>query len=425
MSHALTAMQALSSQRLWQRLESLSTFTDPERPWTRRAFSPRFMASRQWLTEQMQQAGLSVRIDSGGNLIGRLEGAQPHAKPIMTGSHSDTVFDGGRYDGILGVLAGIEVAHALRDSNQQLEHPFEVVDFLSEEPSDFGVSCVGSRAMVGALSADMLVQRAPGAGTLAEAITLVGGDPTQLTQPLYSSGDLHAFVELHIEQGPVLECQAIPIGVVTDLVGIRRFRVVITGQPDHSGTTPMDHRKDALVGAAILIQATQQKAIQMNSEQRYVVSTVGYLSVMPNSSNAVPGKVELMLEIRSNEDHVVEHYGEQLFNMLQPELQALGLQLHTESVSHGKPTRFDAEVVDMIEHSAGVLGYPSLRLPSGAGHDAVYLAGIAPAGMVFIPCLNGRSHCPEEGIQLAHMEAGLKVLLQSVQIIDQHVFNQK
>src|SRR5690606_16411651 len=120
-----------------------------------------------------------------------------------------------------------------------------------------------------------------------------------------------------------------------------------------------------------------------------------------------------------NEDHVVEHYGEQLFSMLQPELQALGLQLHTESVSHGKPTRFDAEVVDRIEHSAGVLGYPSLRLPSGAGHDAVYLAGIAPAGMVFIPCLNGRSHCPEEGIQLAHMEAGLKVLLQSIQTIDQ------
>lgn len=421
MSSQHAALQALNSQRLWQRLETLSTFTDPERPWTRRAFSPRFIASRQWLTEQMQQAGLSVRIDSGGNLIGRLEGKQPQAKAIMTGSHSDTVFDGGRYDGIIGVLAGIEVAKALHDSGEQLDHPFEVVDFLSEEPSDFGVSCVGSRAMVGALSADMLAQRAPAGGTLAQAIALVGGAPEKLDVPLYQAGDLHAFVELHIEQGPVLERQHIPIGVVTDLVGIRRFRVIVTGQPDHSGTTPMTHRKDALVGAAMLIQATYHKASQMNSDQRYVVSTVGYLAVTPNSSNAVPGKVELMLEIRSNDAEVLAQYGEQLFAAVQPDLQALGLQLQTESVSYGKPTQFAPQVVDVIEQSAAVLGYNSLRLPSGAGHDAVYLAAIAPAGMVFIPCLNGRSHCPDEGIKLDELEAGLKVLMQSILALDQQV----
>lgn len=408
----------INIERMWRRLEDLSGFTDAGRPWTRRAFSADFFAARQWLTQQMQQAGLTVHVDAGGNLVGRLEGATPGAAPIMTGSHTDTVFDGGRYDGIIGVLAGIEIAHTLTEHGVQLQHPFEVVDFLSEEPSDFGVSCVGSRAMVGLLSPEMLAQKSPAGQTLSEAIESVGGRPKELGRAIRGPGSVHSFIELHIEQGPVLEREQIPIGAVTDLVGIRRYRVVITGQADHSGTTPMDYRKDALLGASMLIQATNAKARALNTDTAYVVSTVGYLTVLPNSSNAVPASVEMMLEVRSNRNSVLESYGDELFAQIHAEIAAEGLTLDASSVSYGEPVLFHPAVVELIGDAATERGYVSLRMPSGAGHDAAYLSKIAPSGMVFIPCLNGRSHCPEESIEPEQLKKGLQVTLDSVLKLD-------
>lgn len=404
--------------RMWRRLEDLSAFTDAARPWTRRAFSSEFFAARKWLEKQMLQAGLTVHIDAGGNLIGRLDGTVPDAAPIMTGSHTDTVFEGGRYDGIIGVLAGIEIAQTLNAQGIRLRHPFEVVDFLSEEPSDFGVSCVGSRAMAGLLSPEMLAQKSPSGQTLSAAIHSAGGRPQDLGQAIRAQGSLHAFVELHIEQGPVLEREQIPIGVVTDLVGIRRYRIVISGQADHSGTTPMDYRKDALVGASLLVLATHNKAKLLNSDAVYAVSTVGYLNVLPNSSNAVPASVELMLEIRSNNSAVLESYGDELFTQTLPDLTAAGLTMDTTSVSYGEPTLFNPAVVSLIDDAAKDLGYMSLRMPSGAGHDAAYLSKITPSGMIFIPCLNGRSHCPEESIEPEQLKKGLQVLLGSILKLD-------
>lgn len=412
---------SLNKARLWQSVEDLSTMTRAGQPWTRRAFSDLFMQSRDWLRVQFEAAGLTVTLDAGGNLVGRREGCNPVARPIMTGSHCDTVMSGGRYDGIIGVLAGIEIARALREQNVILEHPFEVVDFLSEEPSDYGVSCVGSRAIAGVLSAAMLEEKNEQGETLAQGIARVGGRPAELDRALRPAGSTAAMIELHIEQGPVLESLGLPIGVVTNIVGICRHRVTVIGRPDHAGTTPMDIRRDALVGAAKVISAVDQKARSFLGGPDYLVATIGHLLLTPNASNAVPGTVEMMLEVRSDRPAVLDVFSEALLATAESELKALGLELRYSRVSQAAPTDCDEGVMQAIDDAAAKLGYASRRMPSGAGHDAVYLAKTGPVGMVFIPCLNGRSHCPEESITPDQLFDGTRVLYETLLMLDQRV----
>ncbi len=408
----------LDADRLWARVEALSRFTLPDVPWTRRAFSPLFDEARAWLRGEFEAAGLATRVDAGGNLIGTRAGRDAARKPIATGSHCDTVMAGGRFDGIIGVLAGIEVAHTLQDHGIELAHPFEVIDFLSEEPSDYGISCVGSRALSGQLSADMLAARNPDGETLAQGIARVGGDPAALHAPLRGAGGTAAFVELHIEQGPVLESRNLPIGVVTNIVGIRRVQIVVQGQPDHAGTTPMDIRRDALVGAARIIDAASRQASAASGNPHYVVATVGRLSMTPNAANAVPGRVELTLEMRSDSNAVLDTFPETLMAGVADDLKALRLTAGFTPLSRAQPTDCSPLVMDAVKAAADQLGYASMRLPSGAGHDAVYMAPTGPIGMIFIPCLNGRSHCPEEWIEPAQLLDGTRVLYQSVLELD-------
>lgn len=409
---------ALNAERLWNRVEKLSTFTVPGRPWTRRAFSSEFTAARAWLSEQFAEAGLAVRIDEGGNLVGRL-GAASGVKPIITGSHCDTVPMGGRFDGIIGVLAGIEVAQTLKEQGVVLHHPFEVIDFLSEEPSDYGVSCVGSRALSGALDAHMLEARNAEGETLGEGMRRIGARPEALHKPLRAADSTAAFIELHIEQGPVLEQLGIPIGVVTDIVGIRRVAITVHGQADHAGTTPMDIRRDALAGAARIIDRAQQKASFLTGKPHYVVATIGRLSLTPNASNAVPGQVDMTLEVRSNSDAILDTFPGELLEEVEAGLNDLRVRASFEDVSRSKPTACSELVMQSIERSCNRLDYADMRMPSGAGHDAVYVAPTGPVGMIFVPCLNGRSHCPEEWIDPFQLLAGTRVLYQTVLELDQ------
>ncbi|SEK07043.1 Zn-dependent hydrolase [Achromobacter sp. NFACC18-2] len=412
------ALPPLNAERLWARVETLSRFTLPDVPWTRRAFSPLFDDARAWLRGEFEAAGLVTRLDAGGNLIGTRAGRDASRKPIATGSHCDTVMSGGRFDGIIGVLAGIEVAHTMQDHGITLDHPFEVIDFLSEEPSDYGISCVGSRALCGQLTADMLAARNPQGETLAQGIARIGGDPTALGAPLRRAGETAAFVELHIEQGPVLESRKLPIGVVTNIVGIRRVQIVVEGQPDHAGTTPMDIRRDALVGAARIIDAAHRQASAASGNPHYVVATVGRLSLTPNAANAVPGRVEMTLEMRSDSNAVLDAFPETLMAGVADDLKALRLTAGFTQLSRAQPTDCSPLVMDAVKAAADQLGYASMRLPSGAGHDAVYMAPTGPIGMIFIPCLNGRSHCPEEWIEPAQLLDGTRVLYQSVLELD-------
>lgn len=408
----------LNAERLWARVDTLSKFTLPDVPWTRRAFSPQFDDARAWLRSEFEAAGLATRLDAGGNLVGTRAGRDAARKPIATGSHCDTVMSGGRFDGIIGVLAGIEVAHTMQEHGITLDHPFEVIDFLSEEPSDYGISCVGSRALCGQLSADMLAARNPQGETLAQGIARIGGDPAALNAPLRRAGETAAFVELHIEQGPVLERRNLPIGVVTNIVGIRRVQIVVEGQPDHAGTTPMDIRRDALVGAARIIDAAHRQASAASGNPHYVVATVGRLAMTPNAANAVPGRVEMTLEMRSDSNAVLDAFPETLMAGVADDLKALRLTAGFTQLSRAQPTDCSPLVMDAVKTAADQLGYASMRLPSGAGHDAVYMAPTGPIGMIFIPCLNGRSHCPEEWIEPAQLLDGTRVLYQSVLELD-------
>lgn len=412
------AFPPLNADRLWARVEALSQFTLPDVPWTRRAFSPLFDDARAWLRGEFEAAGLATRLDAGGNLVGTRAGRDPSRKPIATGSHCDTVMAGGRFDGIIGVLAGIEVAHTLQEHGIELAHPFEVIDFLSEEPSDYGISCVGSRALSGLLTADMLAACNPDGESLAQGIARIGGNPSALNAPLRGPGGTAAFVELHIEQGPVLESRGLPIGVVTNIVGIRRVQIVVEGQPDHAGTTPMDIRRDALVGAARIIDAASRQASAASGNPHYVVATVGRLSMTPNAANAVPGRVEMTLEMRSDSNAVLDTFPETLMASVADDLKALRLTAGFTPLSRAQPTDCSPLVMDAVKAAADQLGYASMRLPSGAGHDAVYMAPTGPIGMIFIPCMNGRSHCPEEWIEPAQLLDGTRVLYQSVVELD-------
>lgn len=415
---ATPSFPALNADRLWARVEALSKMTRPDAPWTRRAFSPLFLEAREWLRGQFLEAGLSARLDAGGNLVGRLQGHGTGAKPLVTGSHCDTVAMGGRFDGIIGVLAGVEVAHTLHENGLRLKHPLEVIDFLSEEPSDYGVSCIGSRALTGQLSDPMLQATDPAGETLAEGMRRIGADPQALADLLRPPGSVAAFVELHIEQGPVLEARGLPIGVVTDIVGIHRVSIVVDGRPDHAGTTPMGIRADALAGAALVIDEVRRRATALDGSPHYVVATVGRLSLTPNASNAVPGRVEMTMEVRSNHRSALDSFPGDVLEAVRRRLQALRVSADMRSISRSEPTACDPLVMGAIERAAGVLGHASMRMPSGAGHDAAYMARCGPAGMVFVPCLNGRSHCPEEWIEPRQLFDGAQVLLHTLLELD-------
>ncbi|NPC58530.1 Zn-dependent hydrolase [Caenimonas soli] len=411
----------IDAQRLWRRVETLSAFTLADQPWTRRAFTPEFQKSRDWLRGQMEQAGLAVRLDAAGNLIGRREGRHSNLPPLMTGSHCDTVVSGGRFDGIIGVLAGIAVAQALEESGAVLDHPLEVVDFLSEEPSDYGISCIGSRGMTGVLTSDMLAATNPQGETLSQGMERIGASPAKLQPALRGAGDVAAFVELHIEQGPVLEKAGLPIGVVSNIVGIRRVLFSVVGQPDHAGTTPMDIRRDALVGAAGLIERANAMAAAQSGKPHYVVATIGRIAVTPNAPNAVPGLVEMMLEVRSDARQVLDHFPEELLTSVQSRLEQLRVSASFKPVSRAEPTDCSPVVMDAVRDAATALDYPNQVLPSGAGHDAAYMAACGPMGMIFIPCLNGRSHCPEEWIEPGQLADGARVLHRTLTLLDRRL----
>lgn len=409
---------SIDQDRLWRRIEALSAITDPERPWTRRSFTPRFLEGREWLAAEFREAGLETELDAAGNLIGRLTGADPSLKPILIGSHSDTVPSGGRYDGILGVLAALEVAQSFSERGDRLRHTLEVVDFLAEEPSEFGLSCIGSRALAGTLTDEHLALTRPDGMTLREGIGFVGGRPAELASVKRPSDGIAAYVEVHIEQGRVLENERIPIGIVTDIVGIRRERIIVTGRADHAGATPMPLRADALVGAAKLIEAAYKRALATSRDNQPLVATFGRIEVSPNASNAVPGEAVMTLEVRSGNEAAVKAFGEALVRDLRPALEDLRLTIAVEPISHVAPTACAPEVRTAIANASASLGLATRDLPSGAGHDGVHIAHIGTVGMIFVPCLEGRSHAPEESITPDQAGDGARVLAETVRLLD-------
>jgi len=408
----------VNAERIGARIERLAGFTDPERPYTRRAFSELYARARTWLAEEFRAAGLEPEVDAAGNLVGRRDGGAAGTAALAAGSHVDTVVGGGRFDGVAGVVAALEAAQAVHEAGVELRHPLWVYDFLSEEPSDYGGSCVGSSGLVGGLTAGTLAARDEQGESLAEAIARVGGDPARLTAPLPEAGRMAAYLELHIEQGPLLEREGVPIGIVEGIVAIRRMALVVRGRAGHAGTTPMTLRRDALVGAASIVQDVWQRARARQGQSGFV-ATIGRLQVLPNGANVVPGEVRLEMEARSLDEAAVANFLEQTRARAAASAEALGLELDAAVTATSAATRSDERVMAALEAACDRRGVAHRRLSSGAGHDAMEIARVAPTGMLFVPCRDGLSHHPDEFAETQHIAAGAAVMLDALLHLDE------
>jgi N-carbamoyl-L-amino-acid hydrolase len=408
----------VNTQRLWDDVMALAEITDPAAPYTRRAFTARFLEGRAFLAKRFAAAGLAVRIDPAGNLIGRRPGRAPGKGVIMIGSHSDTVPGGGRFDGVAGVVAALEVARALDEQGLALDHDLEVVDCLAEEANVYGVSCVGSRGLTGRLTPEMLAYTEPGGETVAQALSRMGGDPVRIAEA--RRDDIAAFLELHIEQGRVLESAAIDVGVVRSIVGILRIELLVEGRADHAGTTPMPLRSDALVGAAEAILAVRKQAEALAGEDAgYFAATIGVIEVAPNAANVVPATARLVIDARAERRETMQRFASWTEGEL-PRIvaQARSRLTQISILSDSSLAAADPRLCAIITEAASSLGLSSREMASGAGHDAAMLSRIAPMAMIFTPCREGRSHCAEEWAEPEQISAGAAVMFESVLRID-------
>ncbi|MBA2933540.1 Zn-dependent hydrolase [Sphingomonas sp. CGMCC 1.13654] len=403
--------------RLWDDLMAIGAITEPDRPWTRRSFSPLFLEGRAFLRDRLEAAGLQVRIDTAGNLIGRLEGREPGLPAIALGSHSDTVPAGGRFDGVAGVIAALEVARAIAEGGG-LSHPIEVIDCLAEEPSDFGLSCIGSRGMTGQLTVEMLAMADKSGRTLGDALGAVGGDPGAIASAERS--DLAAFLELHIEQGPVLEAERIDLGIVTAIVGIRRVEVEFAGEAAHAGTAPMHLRRDAgYAGARTIVRIRELAEMLAATPEAYFVATVGVVELRPGGSNVVPGFCRLVVDVRSSDTALTDLFMRTLaHDTLEIAAAARVERWRLEVLSDGVPAACDPRLRAVMEEAADALGRSTIAIASGAGHDAAFMARVCPAAMIFIPCLKGMSHNPAEYSSPEQVAIGTETLLETVRRLD-------
>ncbi|MBN9317380.1 MAG: Zn-dependent hydrolase [Devosia sp.] len=402
--------------RIAEDISALAEITEPDHPYTRRAFTPMFLRGREWLVRRFEQAGLETRIDASGNLIGRRRGSIG-GKTIMLGSHTDTVPDGGRFDGIAGVSAALEVARALNDQGITLRHDLEIVDFLAEEVSIFGVSCVGSRGMAG-VRPDAWLERSADEMTLREGIAEVGGNPGKTEK----REDIAAFLELHIEQGPVLEDGKLDIGVVTAIAGITRIEIIVDGRADHAGTTPMGSRQDALTAAARLVIGIEELGTRLSRGQFHFAATVGEFSIEPGAANVVPSRARLLVDARAERRADMETFVTELAALAAAVTAETGVAIEPPvTISDNLPTPCDEFVLNTLDAAAVAVGARHRRMASGAGHDTAWMARITRAAMIFIPCLGGRSHTPEEFAETADVALGAAVLLEAVQRLDRRL----
>jgi N-carbamoyl-L-amino-acid hydrolase len=404
-----------SAERLGADLRALERFTRPGRPYTRRAFSDEDRAARTWLATRMGEAGLAVSVDAAGNQIGRRPGTRP-GSVLMVGSHLDTVEAGGRFDGIAGVLAGLDAARCLDAAGHRLTHSLEVVNFTCEEPSDFGLSTIGSRAMSGKLDAATAARlRDRQERTLAEAIDSVGGRGTGLDAARRAPGSVARYLELHIEQAVSLDRAGVPLGIVTAIAAPSRYRVAVRGRQDHAGGTPMTDRRDALAAAAELVLLVERVAREVG---RGMVGTVGTIEARPNMINIVPGEADLLVDFRGIDPAAIAETLARFETGAEGVAARRGVAIEWTPLMRETPLTVAAEMVEVAEAAARAVGVPWRRLTSGASHDANHMAGLCPIGLLFIPCRAGRSHCPEEWAEVEHLATGTRVLLELVLRLD-------
>jgi N-carbamoyl-L-amino-acid hydrolase len=396
----------ISLPRLRQDLETLAGFgRRPGGGITRPAWSPAHEEARAWLLGRMKEAGLATWVDPAGNTFARLGEGAPL---VLAGSHIDTVPDGGMFDGALGVLAALECLRVAREAGPRLPRPLALVAWSDEEGRY--ESLFGSKAFAGKLDARRIPEmRAPDGERLVEAMARAGWSALEAPRAAAERPPLEAYVELHIEQGPHLEARRVPIGIVEGIVGIRRSWVVFEGEPDHAGTTPMARRKDAFLAAAEFALRARAHVVRRGSGRS--VTNFGVVEVTPGAANIVPARAALFQEMRDLDARVLARLDRECARLARSIARRRRIRARVEPVSRSEPARLDPGVQRAAEAAAAALGLRTLRLPSGAGHDAQNLARITRAGMIFIPSRGGRSHRPDESSDWRAVERGANVLL--------------
>ena len=383
---------------------------------TRLVFSIKELRSRQVLIHLMRQAGLKIHVDAIGNIFGRLDGADPKAPALLAGSHLDTVIHGGKYDGPVGVIGALEAVRTIRENKITLRAPLEVVCFIGEESSRFGFSTLGSSLVAGEVHLKDLTNAVDAQGTkLADVLSSLGISPRNLSRLARDPKSMKAYLELHIEQGPILEAKAKRIGLVTSIAAPSRFKVIFTGQADHSGTTPMEMRKDALVAAAHLIEYVEKICRKFSSmEKGRVVGTVGAMKIEPGVINAVPGRAELSIDIRSTSAQAKDKVARLVKQRGAAIARDRGIAIEVLNIRAEEPVPLDKRLLRITRQLCDEKAIDYEIMPSGAGHDAMQMAKITPAGMIFIPSRRGISHNPLEWTDPDDIALGAQLLMETM-----------
>ncbi|HEX2555241.1 MAG TPA: allantoate amidohydrolase [Microvirga sp.] len=396
-------------RRVMALVDELARFTDEPGRVTRLYLSPAHRDAAEATLRMMREAGLEASIDPAGSVVGRLPGADPAAPAILIGSHIDSVVDAGRFDGNLGVVLGIVAAEALRAAGGPAT-PIEVVAFGDEENIRFPTSLSTSQALAGRYDPAWLDGRDGDGVTLREALIRFGGDPDAIPTLARTPGAYRAYLEVHIEQGPQLEAADLPVGVVSAINGITRARARITGEAGHAGTVPMAMRRDALAGLAEIVGVVER----IGARRPDTVATVGVAQVQPSAINVIPARVDFTLDARAPEDAVRFAMVADILVEAEAVAARRGLELKIEPFMDSPATPMDPALVAAFEDAVAACGHPVMRLPSGAGHDAVAMAGLCPAAMLFVRCKGGISHNPAESITVEDADAAARVLIETV-----------
>jgi N-carbamoyl-L-amino-acid hydrolase len=402
----------VNAARIESRIVELARFgRDANGHGYRVAYTKGDIEGRAWFRDLMTKAGLSPTIDAAGNIIGKRKGKNASLKPIVFGSHIDMVPDGGNYDGTLGSIAAVEVVEILNENNVTTNHPLEVIIFGNEEGGT-----IGSKGIAGLLTADGMKQVSQSGLTIADGIRAIGGNPDRIQDCIRRKGDIQAFIELHIEQGGILERENLEIGVVEGIVGIVHWQVTVEGFANHAGTTPMNMRQDALLASSKFIVAVNEV---INSVPGNQVGTVGKIAVTPGAYNVIPGNVTMGLEIRDLSAAKIDS----LFSEIEKRAATIAADSKTKisfvrQANESIPALTDRGLQQKIDASAKALGLKTKFMQSGAGHDAQEMAVIAPVAMIFVPSVGGISHSPKEFTKTVDMANGANVLLQTVLSID-------
>ena len=402
----------IDGERLWRRISDLGKIGKQRGGGvTRLSFTEEERAAKDLVASYMEEAGLSVYEDAVGNLFGRREGREPGSPAVLIGSHVDSVYNGGNFDGPLGVLAGIEVLQTMGERGMETEHPIEVVAFADEEGARFSFGMIGSRALAGKLGAGDLENYEDGDGvSVAEAMRVYGLDPEKVGDAARPEGSIEAYVELHIEQGRVLESEDLPVGVVTGIAGAVWLRFILDGETGHAGATPMNLRRDALAAAAEIMGLIEAETVKTGT----AVGTVGQLDLEPGGINIIPGKVRFSLDLRDIDEGVRDGVEARIMEGAEEVCRRRGVELEVETLQRLSPAPCSDLVRGSAERACERLGIRPHALPSGAGHDGMQLTDLCPMGMIFVRSKNGISHNPDEWSSQDDCAIGADVLYYAV-----------